>query len=282
MSVFALRPRELGAAPQPRAEATRLSRDDFRRVLIAIGVALLVSLALVVSLLALPGAQQNAPSTAPNIVKPAWIEISKPFHLFALSAPEWGREPTTYTAQRQRDGGGRRDHLTFGTFDSNQPWLHLTLYRMGAEEAGQAPFFVDIARRGAPAGLAVARMGQPKPLATRFGMFQVADFTLDGYSGAAGHGMKCLGFRLAEAKILQIGGFACGAPGRPIDRIRLACTLDRIDLIAAGDDTEMRAFFTGAPTEPGAGCRQMRPDEADARQAEAASGKSTGGFTALR
>jgi hypothetical protein len=278
MSVFALSVREQRRLPQPRAEAAHLSRDDLRRVLIAVGVALVFSSALVFSLLELPLAPQNAPSAAPNVVKTAWVEIQKPFRLFALAAPEWGREPTTYTAQRRREGGGRRDHLTFGTFDTNQPWLHLTLYRTGTDEAPLAPFFVDMARRAAPAGLAVARMGEPKALPTRFGTFEAADFTLEAHAGASGQSTRCLGFRLAEAKVLQIGGFACSAPGKPIDRAQLACTLDRIDLIAAGDDTQMRAFFTGAAGEVGAACKRPSPATAEA----AGPAKLANGFTVLR
>jgi hypothetical protein len=283
MSVFALRPRELRHSPLAGADAAHLTRDDISRVLIACTVAFVLSLALIFSLLALPVAQQNGPVAAPHIVRPAWSEIQKPFRLFGLNSPEWGRQPTAYRAERHRDGG-RRDHLTFGTFDSNQPWLHLTLYRIGSEDSGPAPFFVDMARRAAPAGLAVAHMGQPKPLPTRFGSFQVAEFTLEGQSGASGQSTKCLGFRLADAKVLQIGGFACGAPGRATDRARLACTIDAIDLVAAGDDAEMRAFFTGAPAGSGLACRPSSASEA--QLAEPAPGNATGnatsGFTVLR
>jgi hypothetical protein len=278
MSVFALRVRELWSAPQPRADAGALSRDDWRRVLIAVSVALLFSLALIFSLLALPVTQQNTPAAAPHAVKTAWVEIQKPLRLFALVGSDWGREPTTYTAERHRDGGGRRDHLSLGTFGSDQPWLHLTLYRMGTEEADRAPFFVDMARRAAPAGLSVARMGQPKPLATRFGTFEVADFTLEGQAAVPGQSTRCLGFRLAGAKVLQIGGFACGAPGRAIDRARLACALDRIDLVSAGDDRELRAFFTGAAGELGAACRIPAPATAEAVEPA----KAANGFTIVR
>jgi hypothetical protein len=78
--------------------------------------------------------------------------------------------------------------------------------------------------------------------------------------------------------VLQIGGFACGAPGKPVDRAALACTLDRIDLVAAGDDTDMRAFFTGAAGEVGAACRRSLPTTAEA--AEPA--KIATGFTVIR
>jgi hypothetical protein len=287
MSVFALAVREQRRSPQPAVDAARLSRDDLRRVLIALGVAPLFSVALVLSLLTLPVPQQDAPVAAPRVSKPAWVEIAKPFRLFALAAPDWGREPTSYTAQRQRDGGGRRDNLTYGTFGTDQPWLHLTLYRPGTEEAVAAPFFVDMARRAAPAGLAVARMGQPAPLPTRFGTFEVADFTLAGQAGATGPSTQCLGFRLPTDKILQIGGFACAAPGQPVSRQRLACTLDRIDLISAGDDTDLRGFFTRAPIGPGPACRDLHAatlrQESGPRQADIAEPSvPAGGFTIIR
>jgi hypothetical protein len=287
MSVFALSVREQRRAPQPAAGAARLSRDDLHRVLLALGIALVFSVALVFSLLSLPVPQQDAPIAAPHVTKPAWVEIAKPLRLFALATPDWGRAPTSYTAQRHRDGAGRRDNLTFGTFGTDQPWLHLTLYRLGADEALATPFFVDMARRAAPAGLAVARMGQPAPLPTRFGTFEVADFTLAGQVGAAGSGTQCLGFRLPRDKVLQIGGFACGAPGQPVSRQRLACTLDRIDLISAGDDTDLRGFFTGAPIGPGPACNDSRPVTAGQgsgpRQAEIAEPSvPAGGFTIIR
>jgi hypothetical protein len=278
MSVFALSVREQRRSPQPHGEAAHLNRDDLRRVLIALGVALAFSSALVFSLLELPFAPQSTPSTAPNLAKPAWIDIPRPFRLFALNSPEWGRAPASYTAERHRDGGGRRDHLTFGAFGADRPWLHLTLYRAGSEDADPRPFFVDIARRAAPSGLAVARMSLPKALPTRFGTFDVAEFTLAGASGASGPSTRCLGFRLADGQVLQIGGFTCGPPGAPIERSRLACTLERIDLVSAGDDKQLRGFFTGAPSGPGVACRGAEPVPGGAGE----SAKAGKGFVVLR
>src|SRR5947209_11350310 len=103
MSVFALRPRELRQSPLAGADAAHLSRDDLRRVLIACAVALVLSATLVLSLLTLPLPPQNGPVAAPHVVKPGWVEIQKPFRLFALNAPDWGRHPA-YAAERHRDG----------------------------------------------------------------------------------------------------------------------------------------------------------------------------------
>ena len=274
MSVFALRPRELRRAPIPGTEKAHLTRDDIGRVLIACLVALALSGALVLFLLELPESQQSGPASPP-IVKPAWVEIQKPFRLFALASAEWGRE-ASYAADRHREGGGRRDHITFGRFGAGA-WLQVTFYRPGAEDPDPAPFFVEMARRAAPAGLAISRMGQQRPLPTRLGGFEVAELTVAPPATQTGPGPSapCLGFRLADAKVLHIGGLACGTPGRPIERARVACALDRIDLISAGDDTELRAFFTGANGQLGAACSNPPPDLPGPA-------KPPGGFVVLR
>jgi hypothetical protein len=82
---------------------------------------------------------------------------------------------------------------------------------------------------------------------TRVGSFDVADCKLASTKGPSDQSSPCLGFRSTDGKVLEIGGFACGTPGNPIDRARLACALDRLDLILAGEDRGLRAFFTGAP-----------------------------------
>lgn len=270
MSVFALRPRELRHEPIP-AKA-HLTRDDLGRVLLACLVALALSGAVIVFLLQLPEPQSSGPAATP-IVKPAWIEIQKPFRLFALNAPDWGRD-AAYRAERHRDGG-RRDHLTFGTFGAGA-WLQVSLYRPGTEDPEAAPFLADMRRHAALAGLAVARMGQSKALPIRLGSVDVADVTLAATGRGSVESAPCLGFRLADAPVLHIGGFACGTLGRPIERARLACVLDRIDLVSAGDDTELRAFFTGAKGQLGAAC--SNPPVEDVSEPA----KPTGGFVVLR
>jgi hypothetical protein len=92
-----------------------------------------------------------------------------------------------------------------------------------------------------------------------------------------GSEFACLGFRSTDGKVLEIGGFACGTPGNPIDRARLACALDRLDLISAGEDRELRAFFTGAPRQLGAAC-STPPGEAQKNEPV----KTTPGFVVLR
>jgi hypothetical protein len=146
------------------------------------------------------------------------------------------------------------DALSFGRFhDSQKPYLRLSLYRVGSEEAPANPFFVDMARRASEAKLAVTRSATPDAMTTRFGEFQVADIILA--SGKAE--ISCVGFRRnADGARLRIAGFACGTPTRPVDRAILACAIDRLDLVAAAEDPGLSAYFARAEVRRGAGCPQ--------------------------
>lgn len=176
--------------------------------------------------------------------EPIWIEIARPFQLYDLSAPDFARQPQAYEARRHRDGGGREDILTLGAFAGPGPYLRLTLHRRGGEPAPPASFFVDLARRGAEAGLGLSRSGQPAALSTRFGPVETSETALaDAHDERAG----CLAFRFALGDdVLHASGFACGGD-KPMERATLACILDRLDLMASGEDRALRDAF--APSE---------------------------------
>ena len=94
----------------------------------------------------------------------------------------------------------------------------------------------------------------PGGLASRFGEFEVADIVLAQGAIEA----SCLGFRLDVASPgLKITGFACGG-GKPLDRPTLACALDRIDLISAGEDHALAKFFLDAEQGRGKVCSAPR------------------------
>jgi hypothetical protein len=176
--------------------------------------------------------------------EPVWIDIARPFQLYDVSAPDFARQPQTYEARRRRDGGGREDILTLGAFGGPSPYLRLTLHRPGGEPAAASSFFVDLARRGAEAGISLTRSSNPSPLPTRFGPVETAETTLAATQGAQA---SCLAFRFALGDgVLHASGFACGGD-KPIERATLACILDRLDLVASGEDSALRDAF--APSE---------------------------------
>lgn len=203
-------------------------------------------------------AANNAPVAAlgptPGPI-PAWIDVNRPIPLFDLTGSGFGKLPLTYRARRREDASERQDVLLYGTFGTEAPVFVLSILRFGGEPH-PSPFFVEVARLAADQSLAVARSGLPTLVQSRFGGFEAADLTVG--QGAAAR--PCLGFRLqaghdgsAPAPV-AMSGLACGTPAKPLDREGLACALDRIDLLSAGEDADLRTFFVEAERKRGQGC----------------------------
>lgn len=201
-----------------------------------------------------PDLDATAPIAPPPASRPrvVWIDLAKPSRIYDLSAPQLAREKRAYVARRHATGGGREDVLTFGEFAGKSPFLRLSVYRHGSEKSADAPFFVDMARRAAPLGLGLGRATFTQNQATRFGDFESAALTM-----AEGRVTRdnCRGFRLSAADPgLTIAGFACAAGDEPLSASDLACLVNRLDLLAAGDDRALRDFFAAAQARGGRGC----------------------------
>ena len=232
------------AVPVRRATRRRL-RDVTLGLLSAVGLAVLAGLLATGTFE--PAESPVAPQEAPP---PAWVDVGKPLRLFALPSTEFGREPRLYEARRHRNGGGRQDLLTYGQAFASGPYLRLGLYRLGAEEAPHVGFYLDLTRAAGLAGLSVTRSAQPAIMQTRFGDMDVADLVVS--EGTVER--NCLGFRAAfDHPGLRLTGFAC-SDAKPLDRAALACALDRLDLVSAGEDRAMADFFAAAEAGRGKGC----------------------------
>ena len=197
-------------------------------------------------------AREPAPPPAP---KAEWIEHSRPIQMYALQTAEFGKDARLYESRSRREGGDRQDFLAYGAAEPGEgPGLRVAIYRAGADAAAGSTFFVDLARHAAKSGLSVVRAALPGALASRFGSFEVADVTIARGRVEA----PCLGFRLAVADPgLLVTGFACGG-AKPVDRPTLACALDRLDLIAAGEDHALAKFFLDAEQSRGKACPPSR------------------------
>lgn len=189
-----------------------------------------------------------------------WIGIARPVALFGLETPELGKR-AGYEARRSQDGVRREDMLSFGDFGEDKPFLSLKLQvnREGEAQTASAglsqPFVIALVRDSAARGLSVGRSGATIPVETKFGMVETADISLnDGNAGRA-----CIGFRhLDGAAHLSFSGWWCGGEGRPAERAQLACMLDRIELLSAGDDPELRTVFAKAEPNRRPGCSVPR------------------------
>lgn len=225
--------------PPASIRLRRTGRGSGLRTAALTGGVALVALLGLASLVVPPVTQPVEPPAAPTT--PLWRDIDRPFQLFALAGSPYARLPMDYTARRRTTGTGREDWLTFGDPSHPGPLMRVIVSRRDPAPPPAADLVVDYARLAATAGHALTRAGLPFSLATRFGGFDAAELTLR--TGELTR--ACLGFRLQDT-VGPIGiiGIACGEPDHPPERGVLACALDRIDLVAAGEDGAMRGFFT--------------------------------------
>ncbi len=244
-NVLGPRPPAFAFALRDLRRALRMFADGVRFVVRRPALAGATVSALVFSALLMSGAERLAVAEAPPAPAPArWIDISRPLPMYGFEAPELARTALSYAVRRKSDDSAREDVLTFGAFADKQAFVRLTV-RRGAPEAGATFFFVEAARRAAEAGLALDRLGQPAALKTRFGDGEFAEAKLATATGESREG--CQAFAVASGNPeLRIAGLACGPDGKSFERRRLACLVGRLDLLGAGDDLDLKAFFAQA------------------------------------
>jgi len=82
-----------------------------------------------------------------------------------------------------------------------------------------------------------------EPMHSKFGEMETADIKLSG----AGVERQCLAFRrAAPGEALRLTGWYCGPAGAFAGRAGLACLIDRLALLGAGEDSELRDGFAAA------------------------------------
>ncbi len=197
----------------------------------------------------------GALSPAPALATAADVSPVKQVFAFDLSAPEFAKEKKSVATRELENGLGREDSLMFGQFASSEPYLRLDL-RQQTGERRVADFFLDLTRHAVGAGLSAIKIGQPSPLATRFGAFEAAEIRL---SLANPEGVRaersCVALRLSGAKApLEIAGLACGAGAKPFDRRALGCLIDRLDYASVSGDAALETFFKSSDPERAKAC----------------------------
>jgi len=191
--------------------------------------------------------QLSAASAPP----PIWMPIPRPLPIFGIDAPALKSLPFAFTARRDA-AGAREDTLTFGWFEHHaEPHLRVILHRAPHAARPDGSLFLELARRASgAAGLAVTRSTPSEGLATKFGTIEVTEVTLSEV-GERG----CLGFRFAHQEVgFRLAGWLCPAKGQALDRHHLACTLDGLSLIEAGNDEQLKVLFAEAQGRRVEGC----------------------------
>lgn len=181
--------------------------------------------------------QEAATAIGATLPAPDWIAASRPHPAFAVKSNDFPDRTESYSIVRHRDGGGRKDSLSWRTAAASRPVAEIEIYRAGGEAASFRPATLELARRF---GLDPGAEPQPAGIvATKFGTVPLWSLP--------GAGPSCLGFaRAFETPRLRISGWSCQAPSRPAQRRLIGCTLDRLVLLSAGSDPQIAELFARA------------------------------------
>ncbi|MGJ0510479.1 MAG: hypothetical protein ACR652_25820 [Methylocystis sp.] len=181
-----------------------------------------------------------------------------------IEAPEFEREKKVASVAQNREGEERVDSVTAGQFALGAPFLRVDIHPELDPSATNPDFFLDMTRHARAVGLNVAKIGQRSTLSTRFGAFETADIRLSqpGGEGVDASERACLATRLLDPKVpLEIAAIACGSATRPIDRVSLACILDKVTYSAGSDNKALNDFFLNAEIARGKGCVNVSRDD---------------------
>ncbi|WP_375777958.1 hypothetical protein ACE103_00790 [Bradyrhizobium sp. ma5] len=178
----------------------------------------------------LPDATAMAAPTAAG-----WSVGSRLGPAFAVSKLDPRDKTETYEILRHPEGG-RKD--VFHWTDANgAPATELEIYRPGGEVMG--PAVTEIAGRLDPGG--VRELEAAGIVDSKFGSVTLL-------RPARQDGSRtCLGFvKQADAPDLRISGWTCQGASLPAQRAAIICMLNRLTLLAAGNDLRLAALFAHA------------------------------------
>jgi hypothetical protein len=170
----------------------------------------------------------------------SWSEGTRSHRTFALSQLDTSEKSETYTILRH-PLGGRKDILRWTGADGKAA-AELEIYRLGGEFEEAPAATTDLA----------IRMNETGPLEgagiidSKLGLV-----TLFRRTGAKEAG-SCAGFmRRIDDPALQISGFSCQGNTLPVRRAAISCMLNRLTLLASGNEPKLAELFARAELKRG-------------------------------
>jgi hypothetical protein len=174
--------------------------------------------------------------TAAPLGQPNFTLAEHSHAAFAVSSLDPPEKSESYEILRH-PAGGRKDILRWGA-PGEKPVAELEIYRPGGEFEAS-----DAATGGL--GLRIAAQTQPEAagvIETKFGA--IALFQRPGRIDPA---TSCLGFaRRFGDSLLQISGWSCQGTTLPARRAAIGCMLDRLTLLASGNEPRLAQLFARA------------------------------------
>jgi hypothetical protein len=181
----------------------------------------------------LPHLDASEPTTTAG-----WSVASRSHPAYALSHLDIDDKSVTYEIIRHPEGG-RKDRFRW-TGAGDRPAAELEIYRLGPETDVAADPRADLAAR--MASVAPSDLEAAGVIDSKFGILALLR-PVRADEGTAG----CLGFlkRIGDPA-LQISGWSCQGSSIPMRRAAIGCLLDRLTLLASGNDPKLAGFFAHA------------------------------------
>lgn len=178
-----------------------------------------------------------------ELPRPDWIDIARPHGMFALEAASLEAVEARYAVRRHRNGGGRRDELTFGNPAARGPYVRVSLYRPGTEGMAETDPLEAVVALARESGIDAELQETHRALRTKFGRLPIIAMTVSG----AGEIRRCLATASAwQDPAFGLAAWWCNDGPELVAHGEFACLLDRIALLSAGGDDQLAEFFARA------------------------------------
>jgi hypothetical protein len=189
-----------------------------------------------------------AAETVEPAAKPGWSVATRSRPAFAVSAFDPAEKSETYEILRHPEGG-RKDVFHWGP-QGEKPVAELELYHPGGEslqsealswEALKTEIAVRMDSQG---GRELEAAGV---VDSKFGTVPLLRL-----AGQPDGAKACLGFmKRLDEPALQISGWPCQGSGLPARRATIGCMLNRLTLLAAGNEPKLAELFARAELKRG-------------------------------
>ena len=197
------------------------------------------ALALIAADLFSGAAIDTVDASVPLRSRDAWTQAVRPQPAFSAPIADFSSQSESYEILRHPEGG-RKDILRWSAALSTAPLSQIELYRPGTELTGFGPAAAEIAARVSQGAETAQAAGV---IDTKFGPVALVAFS----NQIGDRQQPCVGFAHAfETPRLQISGWSCQGDNAQMQRQAIACALDRLTMLSAGNDAKVAELFARA------------------------------------
>ena len=198
------------------------------------------ALALIAADLFSGGGIDTVEASVPLRSREVWSAAVRPQPAFAAPMVDFASQSASYEIFRHPEGG-RKDLLRWSAALGETALTQIELYRPGNELVAFGPPAAEVAMR--------ATQGQTETvqaagiIETKFGAVALIGFS----TPIGGKPQACIGFAHSfEQPRMQISGWSCQGESAQVQRQAVACAIDRLTMLSAGNDPKLAELFAHA------------------------------------